>query len=319
MKEVASAGRIPAPEQMKKKLIDYCKSINIDLTGIVAAEPFTDFEKAWRRQVERGFISGFEEKDIARRVNPFLTLESAKSIIVCLFPYFTGDACETPSNRINLSKSAWSIDYHIIVKQKLEMIALFLKQHIDNFEYKCFVDNGPFSDRYLAWRAGLGFWGINNCIITDRYGSYVFIGYIINNYPFEPDKPRERTCLQCFNCVKACPGSCIPGDFTINPQRCKSYITQKKGPLSPLDVEILKKTNLIWGCDVCQEVCPHNKNIERTSLAEFLRDLKFGFEYNELKQVSNREFLKLYRNRSFSWRGKGVLLRNYEIINEKCK
>lgn len=296
---------------MKEELIRFCNSINIEYVGIAPAEPYTDFEKIWRKQIARGYVSGFEEKDMEKRINPSLTLEDAKSVIVCLFPYYSGSLEDA-----NLSKFAYSLDYHIIVIEKLKAIARFLESSIPDFHYKAFVDNGPLSDRYMAYKAGLGFFGINGHIITDKYGSYVFIGYIINNFPFEPDKPQERTCYQCFSCMKKCPGQCILGDFTINPQRCKSYITQKKSELSTEDTNILKKHQLIWGCDVCQDVCPHNKDVEETIMEEFRENLKHRIEYGELTQISNKEFLRRYKDRAFSWRGKGILLRNHELIHE---
>lgn len=295
---------------MKERLLEFCRSLNIEHAGIAPAEPYLDFEARWKRQIEKGYISGFEERDISRRVYPNLTLEDAKSVIVCLFPY------NTCSNEVaNLTKSTYSIDYHLLVKEKLEAVGRFLAGEIKDFHYKSFVDNGPFSDRYLAYKAGLGFWGINNHIITDQYGSYVFIGYILCNYPFEQDKPLNRTCIQCMNCVKKCPGQCIQGDFTINAQKCKSYITQKKGELSTEDIDILKKHQLIWGCDVCQDVCPHNKNAAETNMEEFKKELKYRLEYDELVIMSNKEFTRRYKNRAFSWRGKSILQRNYEIIN----
>lgn len=296
---------------MKEKLRTFCKSININSMGIASAQPFYDFEDIWRKQIDKGYISGFEEKDINKRIYPKLTLESAQSLIVCLFPYYAGEI-----DNANISKSAFSIDYHIIVKDKLEEISAFLSNNIKNFEYKAFVDTGPFSDRYLAYKAGLGFWGINNNLITDQYGSYFFIGYILNNYPFEADKPMNRTCIQCNECIKKCPGQCILGDFTINPQKCKSYISQKKKPLDKEDKEILQKTSIIWGCDVCQDVCPHNKNAKVTVIKEFTENLLPYLNYHELSQMSNREFKKIYGNRSFSWRGKNILKRNHEITND---
>lgn len=295
---------------MKEKLINFCKSINIECVGIASAEPFLDFEQVWRKQIEKGFISGFEEADIEKRVYPELTLSGAKSFIVCLFPYYSGQAKEA-----NLSKSAYGRDYHIIVKEKLNLIGKYLESNIEGFEYKVFADTGPFSDRYLAYKAGLGFLGINNNLITDRYGSYFFIGSILNNYPFEPDKPLNKTCMQCFACVKMCPGKCILGDFTINPLKCRSYITQKKKELSEEEKEILKKQPLIYGCDVCQDVCPHNKNIEKTIMEDFMFDQIHSISYEELNSLSNKEFMKKYGDRAFSWRGKGILKRNYEIIN----
>ena len=296
---------------MKKALIEFCKSIRLEHVGIAPSGPYNDLKDLWEKRIEKGFVHAFNKGSLEKMICPNLTLEDAKSVIVCLFPYYCGNF-----ENANLSKYAYSVDYHITVKNMLEKIGDFLQKKIQGFNYEAFADTGPLNDRYLAYKAGLGFFGINNHIITDEYGSYVFIGYIISNYPFEPDKPQDRTCRKCFDCVKRCPGQCILGDFTINPFKCRSYISQKKGELSAEDMEILKKNPLIWGCDVCQDVCHHNQSIKKTVIEDFKNNLKYRIEYEELEEISNNEFFRRYKDRAFSWRGKGVLKRNYEIINE---
>jgi epoxyqueuosine reductase len=296
---------------VKKELNDYCLSLNIEYVGIAPTGPYHELAERWKKRVSQNHITGFEEKDFNRRIDAKLTLENAQSVIVCLFPYFVGS-----NENANLSKSSFSLDYHIIAKAKLEQIGAFLKQRIPGFEYKAFVDNGPLVDRYLASLAGLGYFGVNAHIITDKYGSYVFIGYIINNYAFAPDKPQDRTCIQCGACIRSCPGCAILGDFDINPLRCRSFITQKKSELTELELEILGKSPLVYGCDICQDVCPHNADVKHTPISEFSENIKSNIEYKELQEISNKEFLRRYKNRAFSWRGKNMLIRNFESIEK---
>ena len=297
---------------MKNELTNYCLSLDIEYVGIAPAEPYGELSERWSTRLSQKHFTGFEEKVFDKRIDPKLTMKNAQSIIVCLFPYYVGDI-----ENANLSKACFAIDYHDIAKAKLEQIGRFLKKKNPEFEYKVFTDNGPLVDRYLAYLSGLGYFGVNSHIITDKYGSYVFIGYIINNFAFEPDKPMNKTCSQCGECIRNCPGRAILGNFDINPLHCRSYITQKKGELSREEIDILKKDQLIWGCDICQDVCPHNKNISYTPIREFKEDIKGIIDDKELKGTSNKEFLRRYGNRSFSWRGKKILLRNFEFIAKK--
>ena len=162
---------------MKEELIEFCKSMGIEYVGIASSGRYNDLRDILQKRADRDLSKVFDKGSLEKAVEPSLTLEDAKSVIVCLFPYYCGTAEDA-----NLSKYAYSMDYHIIVREKLDMIGMFLKTNIQGFNYKAFVDNGPLAERYLAYKAGLGFYGINNHIITDKYGS-VFIGYLINNYP----------------------------------------------------------------------------------------------------------------------------------------
>lgn len=289
--------------------MEFCSSMGIEYVGIASSGPYNDLRDFFESGISKGREYPFDKGSLEKMLDPSLTLEGAKSIIVCLFPYYCGTYEEA-----NLSKYAYGLDYHRIIQNKLDEIGKYLGENINGFEYKAFADTGPLNERYLAYKAGLGFYGVNSHLITDKYGSYVFIGYIINNYYFEPDKPQERTCCKCNKCVKRCPGQCILGDFTINPFKCKSYITQKKEVLSEEEIDILKKNPLIWGCDVCQDVCPHNEKAEETIIEEFKQNLKYKIEYDELVQITNKEFLRRYGDRAFSWRGKRVLQRNHEVM-----
>lgn len=294
---------------MKKKLKAFCASIGIEYAGIAPIGPYLELGKTLGERFEKGHLTEFEEPDLQKRIDPSLTMPDVQSILVCLFPYYIGE-----KESANLSKYTYALDYHRIAHNKLTQIGQYLESNIENFNYKSFVDTGPLVDRYLAYLAGLGFYGINSHIITNTYGSYVFVGYMLTNYPFEADSPLDMTCIKCGRCIRACPGKIILGDFNIDPRRCKSYLTQKKIALTDKETDIIKKSSLIFGCDVCQDVCPHNQNIERTNIAEFTTDVVHKLDYDELNLLSNKDFSRRYGNHAFSWRGKKILIRNLEYM-----
>lgn len=297
-----------------KELKEFCNSIGIKKIGIAGVGPYENLRKIIKHRLSNGHVTGMEEPVLENRINPKLIMENAKSIIVCAFPYYIGEKEDS-----NLSKYCYGRDYHIVVKSKMEQICNHISQEVKGFEYKIFADNGPLVDRYLAYLAGIGYFGINNNIITDEYGSYVFIGYIINNYEFIPDEPLPKTCIKCGKCVEYCPGNAILGNFEMNPKRCLSYITQKKEDLDEEEIRILTSNNKIFGCDICQEVCPHNKHIPITDIEEFIEDTIINLDYNEINSMSNKEFKRKYGDRAFSWRGRKIVKRNMDIIKEKSE
>jgi len=295
---------------MKAMLHKFCSSIQIEYVGIAPIGPYVTLEKILRDQRAKGQYTEFEEICLRKRIDPRMTMPDAQSIVVCLFPYHLG---EQP--HANVAKYAYSVDYHQIVKEKLEQVASHLMMHIPEFSYEIFVDTGPLVDRYLAYLAGLGFYGLNNHIISDKYGSYVVIGYILTNYPFVHDEPVAHTCMQCGRCVTACPGQAIMGDFSINPQKCRSYLTQKKGELTETEISIVSKNSLLFGCDICQDVCPHNQHSAITMMKEFRDHTIASLDCDEVMAMSNKEFMRRYGNRAFSWRGRKVIMRNFTYTN----
>ncbi len=297
---------------MKDKLKEFCKQLAIDCVGIANIGPYVELEQRLKNRISKGLYTGFEEPELKKRVDPKLTMPNVQSIIVCLFPYYPGFIEDS-----NISKYTYGVDYHIVVKKKLEQIGQYLQNQIEGFEFMSYVDAGPLVDRYLAYQAGLGFYGINSHIINEQYGSYVFIGYILNNYPFECDKPLEKTCMQCLKCAEACPGDAILGNYNINPLRCRSYITQKKEDFSNEDREIMHGSNQVFGCDICQDICPHNQNVPVTKIEAFYKEVVSTLDYEELKLMSNKAFKRKYGDRAFSWRGKKVIMRNFNATHNQ--
>ena len=166
----------------------------------------------------------------------------------------------------------------------------------------------------MAYLAGLGFYGKNNCFISPKWGSYVVIGTILTTLEFEPNTPLDQSCMGCNRCITACLGQCL-GHDEFKYDTCKSYLTQKKGELTNEEETIIGKTPLVFGCDVCQEVCPHNQGIPTTPIPEF-QQVEPYIDINELESLTNKEFKAKYGNRAFSWRGKKILMRNQEIIEK---
>lgn len=296
----------------RERLKSLCKSVGIDVFGVTDAGRSEELKDILMHREINSLNTGLEEKDIEKRIDPKIIMEDAKSIIVCAFPYYTGKDEDS-----NISNYCYGLDYHIVAKKMMKKLCEVISLEINDFKYEIFADNGPLVDRYLAYKSAVGYYGLNNCIINDKYGSYIFIGYIINNFSFDVDKPLEKSCIKCGKCKKYCPGNVISGNYEMNPTKCLSHITQKKGELSTEEIEILKKSNKVFGCDVCQEVCPHNANIEETNIEEFKQNLIKKLNYSDLQKISNREFKRVYGNRAFSWRGKGVIIRNMEILMKK--
>jgi len=157
--------------------------------------------------------------------------------------------------------------------------------------------------------------GKNGMCINEKYGSYFFIGYIACNATLELSKPLNRECLGCMRCVSACPGGALDKGFCED--KCLSAITQKKGELSPWESELVADNNTVFGCDICQKVCPHNEYAKHTPIQEFVKDRICRLTLDELENMSNKEFKEKYGDRAFAWRGKAPLQRNLTFLNNK--
>lgn len=222
-----------------------------------------------------------------------------------LFPYYKKDEGG------NISLYARGKDYHKVVYKILYPIKQrFEELGSENAVLHC--DNGIYDDRKAAFEAGLGFYGKNNMLINDKYGSFFFIGQVIHNLNIEPDKPLEKECLNCGNCIKHCVTGVLKNGFEED--KCLSAITQKKGELTKEEIALIVKGGLCWGCDACQLVCPHNKALKDTFITDFLQERIASLKLSDFEGISEREFKRRYKDYAFSWRGGRVIKRNLEIL-----
>lgn len=250
---------------------------------------------------------GLERYDLTR------LLPGCQGAVVVLFPYW-----QPPVSSSNLSLYCQLPDYHPVVRKYLEQIAGWMAARNPDSGQLAIVDISPLAERDLAVQAGVGFLGDNGCLINPTYGSWCFIGAVLTTWPLEPDRPLERSCCHCGACARNCPGRCFR-EGTYGYRTCKSYLTQKKGELTEEEQAILRKTPLIFGCDHCQLICPHNRQVPETPLAEFRRDRLPRIAGQDLENLTNRQFRERYGSYAFSWRGKKILLRNLDLVEQNDK
>ena len=286
-------------------LQEFCKELHIYEFGI-APWPLLDTAKDILYESNPCPFTAADVEERLRGTTEF----TPKSAIVCLFPYYIEH-----SGPSNLSRYTWGTDYHLVINEYLDKLIEKLQKMNTSAQFSIHCDTSPLADRYMAYLAGLGFYGKNNCFISPKWGSYVMIGTILTTLEFEPNTPLGQSCMGCNRCITACLGQCL-GHDEFKYDTCKSYLTQKKGDLTNEEETIIGKTPLVFGCDVCQDVCPHNQSIPATPIPEF-QHVEPYIDINEIETLTNKEFKAKYGHRAFSWRGKKILIRNQNIIEGK--
>ncbi|MCM3546595.1 tRNA epoxyqueuosine(34) reductase QueG [Priestia megaterium] len=299
--------------QLKEEIISYSKEIGIDKIGFTSASMFDELKNRLLAQQDLGYASGFEEPDIEKRVDPTLVVPKARSIIsiALAYPSKLKDAPKsTKEDRRGIfCRASWGRDYHTVLRDRLQKLETFIKEKVPAVILQSMVDTGELSDRAVAERAGIGWSGKNCAIITPEFGSYVYLGEMITDIPFPPDKPIEDGCGTCNKCVDACPTGALVTGGQLNSQRCIAFLTQTKGFLAE---EFRSKLgNRLYGCDTCQTVCPENKGKDFHFHPEMEPDPELAKpKLKPLLTMSNREFKEKFGHVSGSWRGKKPIQRN---------
>src|SRR5437764_9189908 len=251
---------------------EYAYSLGFDTARITSAEALPEAERVIRERIAQGLMEGlpwFTAERATVSCYPDALLPGAQSIITLAMFYLTEQPDETQDDvpRGRISRYAWGDDYHEIIKPRLQQFAAWLREYArkeisDDIETRLFVDTGRMVDRAVAQRAGLGWYGKNTNILTKGWGSWVFLAEIVTNLPLQSDDAIKTNCGNCEICLHACPTSALPAPYVLDNTRCISYLTIELRGSIPLELRPLMG-NLIFGCDICQQVCPVNKVVER--------------------------------------------------------
>ena len=298
---------------LKFNIIAYAKEIGIDKIGFASAEPFDDLEASLIEQKENKHTTGFEHSMIEERIYPDKIFDNPKSILSIALAYPSHHSQEIPKDRLDkrgsFARASWGKDYHDILREKLRLLEEYIKKLIPDAQCKSMVDTGELMDVAVAKRAGLGFIGRNGLLITPEFGSWVYLGEMITNIEFEPDEEMAFGCGDCYRCIQACPTQALLGDGRMNGRRCLSYQTQTK---TIMPEEFRKKiTSVIYGCDICQYVCPYNREKDFHHHHEMEPNIDHIYpSLKKLVTMTNREFKDNFGYMAGSWRGKKPLQRN---------
>ena len=256
---------------------EYAYSLGFDIARITSAEEFPDDERIIKERISQGLMDGlpwFTAERAEVSCYPDALLPGARSIIALAMFYLTEQPDEVESDvpRGCISRYAWGDDYHEIIKPRLQQFATWLRNYgrdeVENVETRLYVDTGRMVDRAVAQRAGLGWYGKNTTILTKGWGSWVFLAEIVTNLPLGDgagnlyDTPLKASCGNCEICLHACPTAALPAPYVLDNTRCISFLTIELRGSIPLELRPLMG-NLIFGCDICQQVCPVNKVAER--------------------------------------------------------
>lgn len=259
MKAMNNKATIPSLSKRTAMIKAEAKRLGFLSCGIAKAD-FLEEEaprlEKWLNQNRHGKMK-YMENHFDKRLDPRLLVDDAKSVISLLLNYFPSETQKDPKAP-KLSKYAYGTDYHFVIKDKLKQLLNFIQEKIGAVNGRAFVDSAPVLDKAWAVKSGLGWMGKHTNVISKKTGSYYFIAELIVDLPLEYDTPVTDHCGSCTACIQACPTQAIVEPYKIDGSKCISYFTIELKDSIPEEFRG-KLDNWMFGCDVCQDVCPWNR------------------------------------------------------------
>ena len=287
---------MPIPSLSSQQIKTWAAEIGFQDCGIARARALVEAEKEFRQSIEKDYQADMHylERNIDNRFNPETLLSDCKSVIVVTYNYLTDN--HPKSDRYQFARYTWIQDYHVLVKDLLEQLANRLTDAYPSIRYRATVDSSTISEKRWAMEAGVGCMGKNG-LIHNRHGSFFVIGILlVDRFCDEYDQSLPKSdCGSCEICVKSCPVNALETPYQVDARRCVSYHnTEDKFP----NYRELSSNKYIFGCDICQEVCPHNKKKNANPLNISKNSLFLPLENNDLETLSETDFKHYFSDTS---------------------
>jgi epoxyqueuosine reductase len=293
------------------------KRLGFDFCGISKAE-FLEEEaprlEKWLNENKHAKME-YMENHFDKRLNPTLLVESAKSVVSLLYNYYPEQKQNPDAPKI--SKYAYGDDYHDVIKNKLKEFLATLKEKIGDVNGRAFVDSAPVLDKAWAKKSGLGWIGKNANLINKQKGSFFFIAELIIDVDLDYDVAIKDYCGTCTKCIDACPTSAIVEPYVVDGSKCISYLTIELKEMIPTEFKN-KMDNWIFGCDVCQDVCPWNSFSEYNKETNFENKTGFlNFKTSDWNDLNENLFNQIFKRSAVKRTKYSGLKRNIEFIKLK--
>lgn len=279
-------------DSLKSRILQYCKEAGFDLAGFSSVVPLELETQKLIHWLDEGNHATMQymERNIEKRCNVKELLPEAKSVISLGLNYYADEQHEYIEGSGKISRYAWGKDYHLVIWEKLADIIDRIKEIEPDFTAISYVDTGPVMDKVWAVKSGLGWMGKNTNVINPDYGSWFFIANIICNQELGADIQISDYCGSCTACIDVCPTNALK-PYELDARKCISFLTiENKGEISSEFSG--KMENWLFGCDICQDVCPWNKRFStETDVTEFKpKTGSISLDFDEVLQMSGGEF-----------------------------
>jgi len=268
----------------------------------------------WLSEKRHGEMS-YMENHFDKRLDPRLLVDGAKTVVSLMYNYYTSDKQIDPSAP-KISTYAYGKDYHFVVKDKLKKLYAYINEEIGEVSVRFFVDSAPVMDKVWAKKSGIGWIGKNTNLITRKSGSFLFIAELIIDLELEQDSPIKDYCGTCNKCIESCPTEALT-PYKIDGSKCISYLTIELKESIPSEFKG-KMDNWMFGCDVCQDVCPWNRFSKPHSEPEFYPSINLlNYTKSDWEDLSKEEFQETFRKSPVKRTKFKVLKRNINFLLDK--